>query len=74
VLVTIYYSLIRLLAIPSTIPSRIRMTYISSLLSGSLYLRINRVLKSKSSESITVLSILIIDLGNYLGTSVWYIS
>jgi len=70
VLVTIYYLLIRLLAIPSTTPSRIRTTYISYLLSGSLELRTNRAVKSKSFGLITVLSILIIASGSYSGIPV----
>jgi len=59
----IYFSLIRLLVIPNTIPLRIRIIYISSLLSVKLWLRTNRVTKSKSFELITVPSILIIALG-----------
>jgi len=67
---TIYFSLIRLLAILSTIYLRIRITYISFLLNRRLELRINRAVKSKSFELITILSILIICLGYYLGISV----
>jgi len=68
----IYFSLMRLLVTPSAILLRIRIMYISYLLSGKSWLKTSRVTKTKSFELITISSILTTALGNYLRIAVLY--